>query len=180
MITEEVHQAIQHRINLLTSSSPAQINAVDKGSTGKTKWIKVPIAMDSGSMANVTPPSIFSVMVQATEASKNKEVFHGADNTAIPNLGSQMASGKSDSDKPVDINIEFEVANISRPLGSVSKLLRKGNKIVFDEGNSYIKNKKSGEQISLREEGGLFFLDVWVEVPNDMVLNPSFARQVTA
>ena len=131
-------------------------------------------------MANVTPPGIFSVLVQSTEASRNKEVFHGADSTPIPNLGSQTAKGKSDQEKPVDISIDFEVANISRSLGSVSKLIRKNNKVVFDDGDSYIQNKKSGKRINLREEESLFFLDVWCEIPEDMVLNPSFALQVGA
>ena len=178
-IEEEVYQEVKRCINLLTSTPTTQLNAVDSAST-LMKWIKVPIAMDSGSMANVTPPSLFSVLVQATDASRNKEVFHGADSTAIPNLGSQSVSGKSDSDNPVNIDIDFEVANISRPLGSVSKLLRKNNKVVLDEGNSFIQNKTTGQKVSLREEGGLFFLDVWVEVPHDMVINPGFARQVGA
>ena len=140
----------------------------------------MPIAMDSGSMANVTPPRIFSCTVQATEASKRKEVFHGADNSAILNLGSQSVSGKSDSENPVAISVDFEVANITRPLGSVSKLVRKQNKVVFDEGDSYIENKRTGEKVPLREENCLFYLDIWVEIPADMELNPVFARQVVA
>ena len=154
----------------------AEVNAVKKD--GPMKWVKVPIAMDSGSMANVTPPKVFSCIVQASDASKRKDVFHGADNSEIPNLGSQAVIGKSDAENAVAISIDFDVANISRPLGSVSKLVRKQNKIVFDDDESYIQNKKTGEKIVLREEHGLFYLDLWVQIPKNMELNPSFARQV--
>ena len=177
-ISIEIQAEVVRQLNLLTSTAPAELNAVK--APGATRWVKVPIAMDSGSMANVTPPSIFSCIVQATEASKNKEVFHGADNSAILNLGSQFVSGKSDSESPISLSVDFEVANISRPLGSVSKLVRKQNKVVFDEGNSYIENKKTKERVPLREENGLYFLDIWVEIPEDMVINPLFARQVVA
>ena len=175
-VNEELQAEVKTQLNLLFSSNLTEVNAVSK--PGAMKWIKVPIAMDSGSMANVTPPGIFSCIVQATEASKRKDTFHGADNSPILNLGSQSVSGKSDSDIPVAISVDFEVANISRPLGSVSKLVRKQNMVVFDEDESYIKNKRTGEKVQLREENGLFYLDVWVEVPKDMELNPSFARQV--
>ena len=184
IISKEIFEEVQQRvisISLLERDTPApQINAVS--SPSKLKWVRVPIAMDSGSMANVTPPQIFSCLIQATDASKNKEKFHGADASPILNLGSQHVSGQSDSETPVNIDVDFEVANITRPLGSVSKLVKKKNIIVFDEGegNSYIQNKTSGEKVSLREENGLYYLDVWVQVPEDMVMNPSVARQVEA
>ena len=177
-VTTELQAEVVRQLNLLISSSAPEVNAVSK--PGPTRWVKVPIAMDSGSMANVTPPSIFSCTIQATEASKRKEVFRGADNSAILNLGCQAVSGKSDSATPVAISVDFEVANITRPLGSASKLVRKQNKVVFDEGDSYIENKSSGERVPLREENGLYFLDIWVEIPADMELNPVFARQVVA
>ena len=86
----------------------------------------------------------------------------------------------TNSEKPVDISVDFEVANITRPLGSVSKLVRKHNRVVFDDDGSYIENKASGEKVPLREEQGLYFLDIWVEIPADMELNPVFAKQVVA
>ena len=38
----------------------------------------------------------------------------------------------------------FRVAQVTKPLASVSRICAKGNKVVFDEESSYILNKKSG------------------------------------
>ena len=70
------------------------------------------------------------------------------------------------------------MAKISRPLGSVSKLLNKNHRAMFDLGNSYIQNKSSGKKTKLREERGLFFLDLVVEVPYDMPINKHVVRPV--
>ena len=175
----EVQTEVVSQLNLLTKTSPGpEVNKV--GNTVTTKWAKVPVAMDSGSMANVTPPTMFSCTINETAASKAKESFHVADNSPIPNPGSQSVVGKSDSENPVTISVDFDVANITRPLGSVSKLVNKQNRVVFDEHDSYIENKKTGEKVPMREENGLFYLDIWTEIPSDMVLNPVFARQVVA
>ena len=49
---------------------------------------------------------------------------------------------------------------------------------MFDKGNYYIQNKKTGKKTKLREADGLFFLDLIVEVPYDMPINKHFARPV--
>ena len=94
------------------------------------------------------------------------------------NLGTQIGTRVTTGDNPVEYSIEFDVAKISRPLGSVSKLLRRNHRAMFDEGNSYIQNKSTGKKTWLRDEGGLFFLDLIVEVPWDMPVNPRFVRPV--
>ena len=46
---------------------------------------------------------------------------------------------------------------------SVKKVTSTGNRVVFEEGNCYIEDIKSGEKIWLREEGGMFMLKMWVK-----------------
>ena len=156
--------------------SPSQqtINAVGKP---KMKWIKVPVAMDSGATANVSPNKIFGISIEPTEASKAKDTFFGVNGKPILNLGKQTAYGQT-VDK-VDFNIDFEICDISRPLGSVSKAAKAGNRFVIDhEEGSYMYNKPTKKKIPLREEGGLYFLDLWILVPDDMEPPQPFARQI--
>ena len=45
---------------------------------------------------------------------------------------------------------------------SVSKLTSKGCRVVFDEGNSYIENKATGDWIPMEERHGMYFLKMWI------------------
>ena len=66
--------------------------------------------------------------------------------------------------------MDFQVTNVTKALGSVSKMVSNGNKVVFDtdaQGNchSYIEKKGTGEKLWLRERNGVYVLDVLVAPP---------------
>ena len=58
------------------------------------------------------------------------------------------------------------------------KMCKKKHTVVFDEDRSFIRNKATGKELEMREENGLYFIDIWVEIPSGMKLNESFARHV--
>ena len=60
--------------------------------------------------------------------------------------------------------MNFEVTDCKKPLASVAKIVDKGNRVVFDEDESYIYNKKTGEKIMLERERGTFVMLVEFEV----------------
>ena len=62
----------------------------------------------------------------------------------------------------------FQVAPVSKPLGSVSRIMHQGNRVVFDEEGSYIMHKATGQTMELKERDGVFVLDAWL---------PTFGRQ---
>jgi hypothetical protein len=45
----------------------------------------------------------------------------------------------------------------------VSKAVKAGNVVVFDEDGSYIENKLTGQKTWLTEEGGMYALKMWVK-----------------
>ena len=51
---------------------------------------------------------------------------------------------------------------MAKPLAAVSKILDKGNTVVFSRGNagSYIRNDKTGEKTVIKEEKGTFLIEV--------------------
>ena len=55
-----------------------------------------------------------------------------------------------------------QVAKTTKALASVSKMVGNGNLVVFDEGGSFIYNKATGETTWMREENGVYLLDVMV------------------
>ena len=57
----------------------------------------------------------------------------------------------------------MQVADISRPLLSVSRAVDSGCRVVFDEDWSYIEDKMSGERTSIERKGGLYVMESWVK-----------------
>ena len=55
-----------------------------------------------------------------------------------------------------------QVTEVNKALLSVSKLASKGCRVVFDEGESYIENKATGDWIPLEERNGMYFLKMWI------------------
>ena len=60
------------------------------------------------------------------------------------------------------VNVAAQVADVNSNLGSVSKAIETGNKVVFDAEGSYILHKKSGKKIHVKHEHGKFEFDLWV------------------
>ena len=61
----------------------------------------------------------------------------------------------------------FQVARVKKALGSASQMVKNGNKLVFDQDSSgkdtsYIQNKRTNEKIWLRQENGVYVLDLMV------------------
>ena len=66
-------------------------------------------------------------------------------------------------------SMTFQVARETKALGSVSQMVKNRNKLVLDQDSSgkdmtYIQNKRSNEKIWLRQENGVYVLDL-MEAP---------------
>ena len=167
----EIENMLQNSINIITDEQVGKSIL----NVGELKWAKIAIALDSGAVKHVTPANIFSVTTEPTEKSRSGHNYFGADGSAIPNLGAQKTSASDESGRT--IALEFDVAKISRPLASVAEIVKKDHRVVFEDGASFIQSKRTGTWTPLRQEGNLFFLDVWVQVPESLTSNP-FVRQV--
>ena len=73
----------------------------------------------------------------------------------------------------------FQVAGVSKALGAVSRIVGAGNRVIFDDlatVGSYIENKTTGKTTPLRQNNGVYYLDVWVK-PGMGYDNQDFRRQ---
>jgi hypothetical protein len=61
-------------------------------------------------------------------------------------------------------SMRFTVMDVRRPIASVSRMVRSGHKVVFDD-LSYIQNKTTGEKIRIFERNGVYTLPAWLEEP---------------
>ena len=159
---------------LVLTDQPASLNAVDENKR-PLKWVKVATVLDSGACRHVTPKGVFSLNVIASERSRERHNYYGPAGDPIPNLGGQDVKGTTESGHL--LNIGFDVAKITRPLASVAEIVRKNYRVVFDTDGSFIEDKKTGKWIDVRQEGSLYYLDLWVQVPEELATSP-FVRQV--
>jgi len=72
--------------------------------------------------------------------------------------------------------MNFQVTDCKKPLASVAKIIERGNRVVFDEEESYILNKLTGEKIKLERERGTFVMVVEFEVDEAEESNSCFRR----
>lgn len=56
-----------------------------------------------------------------------------------------------------------QVCEVNKALLSVSKMVRAGNRVVFEEEGSYVEDRTSGERMYMNEVGGMYMLKLWVK-----------------
>ena len=121
------------------------------------------ITVDSGAAESVMPKDILKeVQLRESEGSKNGIHYKAADRGRMPNYGEKKVEFQMVGDgQPKGIHsITFQVTDATKPLAAVSKMVKKGNRVVFDPQRSYIENIQTGKQINLIEVGGTYQMEV--------------------
>ena len=134
----------------------------------------MPCAVDSGACANITPKGILKFHVNGS--GKLAPKFFAADGPPVENLGAMGAEEFSDDGHA--IKIDFDIANVTRPLLSVSKMTAKGHKVQFTECGGTIQVKGSNRKIQLRQEGRLSMLPLWCQKPAKLTKESPLITQV--
>ena len=52
---------------------------------------------------------------------------------------------------------DFQCADVTKALGSVSNICSNGNRVVFDDDGSFIENKQAGEILWMKQVWGLVY-----------------------
>ena len=127
------------------------------------------ITIDSGAAESVMPMDILGdVKLRPSEGSRKGVQYVTANGGRMPNLGEKKVFFKT-----VDgatSSVVFQVTHARKPLASVSRIVQKGNKVVFGVEESYIENVKSGKRIPIILENGTYHLDV------EYILEPDAAQ----
>ena len=56
-----------------------------------------------------------------------------------------------------------QVTEVSKPLLSVSKMVKSGHSVVFSASGSYVYDDATGEVMKLEEVNGMYMLKAWVQ-----------------
>ena len=78
-----------------------------------------------------------------------------------------------------DVNVLYPIAEVSRPLTSVSATCDKGNVVVYHSQGGYIQNCVTGDRTHFERKGGIYELVLWMrDEDNQGSSQPSsFLRQ---
>ena len=115
--------------------------------------------VDSGAEDTVAPPGLLPGLVVPSPMSKAKLCYHAANGAAIANLGQAMVNFESEG---LLCGMAFQIAEVERPLISVSKLIEAGNAVEFGREGGMITHLASGRRVGLERRGGVFLLKMTV------------------
>ena len=126
------------------------------------RWVKVKSVMDSGASAPVAPPQMMpSVKIVPSEGSKRGQRYSSASKHKLRNLGQQHIKAMTEEGDPTEVL--FQIADVSKPLVSVSAICEKGNRVIFGKAGGVVQNIKSGRLIPFYRENGIYVLTLWLE-----------------
>ena len=124
-------------------------------------WIKVRSVVDSGASAPVAPPSMApNVPVEPSPGSRRGQKYASASKHKIKNLGQQKLKACTENGSFTEVL--FQIADVSRPLVSVSGICEMGNRVVFGKGGGVVQNLRTGRQTPFYRQNGIYVLDMWL------------------
>ena len=145
-------------IRTLVEITPVGVNAMEEAK----EWEEVEMAVDSGATETVVGEDMIrGVETKPGEATRRGVQYEVASGELIPNLGEKnfLAYGEQGQIRA----IKAQVCEVNKALMSVSRMVQAGNKVVFAGSGSYVEDENTGERISLREQGGMYMLKLWVK-----------------
>ena len=124
-------------------------------------WERMEITVDSAAYKSVCPPSVAKAFeIQETESSRKGCNFVAANNIVMRSYGMKQIMALDEEWRGMRIN--FQVAEVTKPLLSVRKLKNALNMVVLKRGGGYIRNLDTGRHTRLYERYGETRFAVWM------------------
>ena len=127
-------------------------------------WIQVPAAP-------VAPPTMVpNVTIRPSAGSMRGQKFTSASSHKLKNQGEQRIATCTEEGEEGEVL--FQVADVSKPLVSVSSICERGNRVIFGRSGGVSFNIESGSRIPFYRRNGFYVLSLWLQDSD-----PDFARQ---
>ena len=124
-------------------------------------WVRVRTVLDSGAADSVAPPTL-APQVEITESlgSKRGQCYVSASAGRVPNMGQKVLNVQTNEGK--DTTVLYQIAEVSRPLTSVSATCEKGNWVVYTPEGGFIHNCQTQERTYFERKGRISELDLGI------------------
>ena len=131
-----------------------ELHHVEEGGASRIR-----VLIDSGAAESVAPSGLIKLVpVTRGKAAQSRVHYLTADGGRIPNLGEQ--SVKVVTKEGHECGLRFQVADVTRPLLSVTQLVRSGNLVQFTTQGGTITHRARGWKIKFEKRGGVYALDL--------------------
>ena len=154
----ERHRAGLHVFEVGKESAGHLLSAWRQETDG---WHMIEVVLDSGAADSVCPKDMCPhFAVEDSAASKAGVYYTGANGGKLFNLGQTH----------VPICLEngartlatFQIADVSRPLMSVSKVCEMGNRVIFGANGGVILNLATGASTPFIKKEGIYVFNMWI------------------
>ena len=108
-------------------------------------------------MATITPVDATpGEKPKETEASRRGIGYCVANGNCIRNKMELTLRGTAENG--VRLNVIAQASDVTKPLGAAREIIKAGNRIVLDEDESYIQNKRTNKKIPIKRDNGMFIV----------------------
>ena len=133
------------------------------------------ITIDSGAAESVMPVDFLnSQPMEPSPAGKRGTRYIAANGDVMHNVGQKRIKFRT-KDGAVSA-ITFQATGVRKPLAAVSRIVEKGNQIVFSPSENYIMNLATGKRTELEMENGTYVMNVQYIV-DESQSSQGFSRQ---
>ena len=101
----------------------------------------------------------------ASEGSKRGQKFTSASKHKLKNLGQQRCKAYTEEGEPTEVL--FQIADVSKPLVSVSAICERGNRVIFGRSGGVVQSLRTGGQIPFYRKNGIYILSMWLQDSDD-------------
>ena len=101
--------------------------------------VKISAVVDSGAEANALPENMMQwIPLKPSSASRSGKIFRGVGGDPTPARGERSVTGRTTEGQ--SRRIVWEVCPVKRPLSSVAKITKAGNRVYMGEDKAFVKN----------------------------------------
>ena len=145
-----------------------------------SEWTPMPqpLVVDSGAAETIIPRMWFPSHKTAESEWSKRGVFYTKGDGSYVEKEGEATLIMSTADAGQLRKWTFQVRNVNKARGSVSMMVRNGNRVVFHTSGSDIENKMTKEILWLRERDGVYVVDMMVAPPGrEQKGTPPFGRR---
>ena len=145
-------------MSLLESVTKSTISSIPA-----TSWRELEVTVDSGACDTVLPTDeCTEIALQESPQSKQGLEYEVANGDTIPNLGERRCIMMTQNSQ-VPKRIAFQVADVHKPLLSVTRAADMGYDCVLGKMGGWLQDSRSKERIPIERKGNLYVMKVWVK-----------------
>ena len=101
------------------------------------------------------------VAIHESPGSTRGQCYASASAGRMPNMCQKVL--KIQTNEGRNTTVLYQIAEVSRPLTSVSATCDRGNWVVYTPQGGFIMKCQTGERTSFERKGGIYELDLWIK-----------------